>query len=57
MGTANPTIGAVGRPERVVEDRAEVTFPRSLRADVVAALHSSHPYEEPSFHVLENAAG
>lgn len=57
VGTANPTIGTVGRPERVVEDRAEVTFPRSLRTDVVAALRSSHPYEEPSFHVLENAAG
>ena len=54
---ANPTIGVVGEPTRVAEDRIEVTYPRALRAQVVAALRAAHPYEEPSFHVLENAAG
>ncbi|UTT66960.1 hypothetical protein NMQ01_04385 [Janibacter sp. CX7] len=54
VGGANPTIGEVGRPERVVEDRVEVTFPRSRRALVVKALRAAHPYEEPSFHVLTN---
>ena len=56
VGAANPTIGSVGELEHVVEDRAEVTFPRSRRAHVVKALRAAHPYEEPSFHVLENAA-
>lgn len=56
VGGAHPTIGTVGELERVVEDRVEVTFPRSVRAEVVATLRAVHPYEEPSFHVLENAA-
>ena len=49
---ANPAIGKVGD----LENRVEVTFPRSLRATVVAALRRAHPYEEPAFHVVENAA-
>lgn len=57
VGAANPAIGDVGELTHVQEDRAEVTFPRSLRTTVVAALRESHPYEEPSFHVLVNAAG
>lgn len=56
VGAANPTIGTVGEVEHVLEDRAEITFPRSRRAHVVSALRAAHPYEEPSFHVLENAA-
>ena len=40
----------------VAENRVEVTFPRSLRATVVTALRQAHPYEEPAFHVVENAA-
>ena len=56
VGSANPTIGEVGRPERVVEDRVEVALPRSRRAVVVAALRAAPPYEEPSFHVLANVA-
>ncbi len=51
---ADPTIGAVGKLEYVAENRVEVTFPRELRAAVVAALRRAHPYEEPAFHVLEN---
>ena len=56
VGAANPTIGEVGRAERVVEDRVEVAFPRSRRAVVVMARRAAHPYEEPSFHVLANVA-
>ncbi len=51
---ANPTIGAVGNLELVAENRVELTFPRSLRETVVAALRQAHPYEEPAFHVLVN---
>ena len=53
---ADPAIGHVGDLEMVTENRVEVTFPRRLRATVVAALRRAHPYEEPAFHVLENAA-
>lgn len=56
LAGANPTLGAVGQLERVAENRVEVTFPRRLRESVVEALRAAHPYEEPAFHVLENAA-
>lgn len=53
---ANPTIGGVGQLEHVAENRVEITFPRVLRPVIVAALRFAHPYEEPAFHVVENAA-
>lgn len=56
VGSADPTIGEVGELTHVTEDRVEVTFPRSRRARVLNALRDGHPYEEPSFHVLENRA-
>lgn len=53
---ANPTLGEVGTVEYVKENRVELVFPRAHRNVVVAALREAHPYEEPAFHVLENAA-
>ncbi len=53
---ANPAIGAVGELEHVPENRVELTFPRGMRDQVVAALRKAHPYEEPAFHILENVA-
>lgn len=53
---ANPTIGAVGTVEQVVEDRIESIAPASVRGAVLAALRSAHPYEEPAFDVLSLAA-
>ena len=52
---ADPAIGTVGRVEEVAEDRLEMILPRSLRRDVIAALRTSHPYEEPAFDLLELA--
>jgi hypothetical protein len=52
---ANPTIGAVGDLETVDEERCELVFPRTIRAQVVAALRQAHPYEEPAFHVIATA--
>ena len=52
---ASPTIGAAGDLERLPEHRVEVTFPRQLRREVVAALRAAHPYEEPAFHVIATA--
>ncbi|MGQ0575574.1 MAG: Nif3-like dinuclear metal center hexameric protein [Pseudonocardia sp.] len=50
---AHPTIGAVGRLERVAETKLEMVLPRALRSAVVAALRAVHPYEEPAFDVFE----
>ncbi|WP_225754710.1 Nif3-like dinuclear metal center hexameric protein [Actinotalea sp. Marseille-Q4924] len=52
---ARPAIGAAGQVERVDETRVEMVAPRRLRAGVLAALRSAHPYEEPAFDVLELA--
>jgi dinuclear metal center YbgI/SA1388 family protein len=53
---AHPTIGAVGKLERVAETKLEMVLPRGRRDAVVAALRATHPYEEPAFDVFELAA-
>jgi dinuclear metal center YbgI/SA1388 family protein len=53
---ASPTIGSVGTVERVPEDRVEMVAPTRLRAQVLGALRSAHPYEEPAFDVVALAA-
>jgi len=53
---AHPAIGAPGVRETVVEARVEMVAPRGRRGAVVAALRAAHPYEEPAFDVLEEAA-
>jgi dinuclear metal center YbgI/SA1388 family protein len=53
---ARPTVGEVGRRERVPEARVEMVLPRSARGAVVAALRATHPYEEPAFDVVPLAA-
>ena len=53
---ARPAIGTPGVRETVVEARIEMVAPRGRRAAVVAALRAAHPYEEPAFDVLEEAA-
>lgn len=52
---ADPSIGIVGNLEMVEEERVEVVMPRRLRAEVIAAMRSAHPYEEPAYDVLELA--
>ncbi len=52
---AHPTIGEIGKLERVAETRLEMVLPRGRRAGVVAALRAAHPYEEPAFDVFELA--
>ena len=46
---AAPTVGERGREERVRELRLETIYPLDRQKDVVAALRSAHPYEEPAF--------
>ncbi len=50
---ADPTVGEVGREERVPEVRLETVFPAQAQAEVVAALRAAHPYEEPAFDIHE----
>ncbi|MGH3370162.1 MAG: Nif3-like dinuclear metal center hexameric protein [Nocardioidaceae bacterium] len=52
---ATPAIGRVGEVEVVAESRVESVFPRGRRREVVEALRSVHPYEEPAYDVLELA--
>lgn len=44
-----PSVGEVGWEQRVTEYRLETVYPAELEADIVRALHESHPYEEPAF--------
>lgn len=44
---ANPTIGKTGKLEEVVEDRIEVTCEEDKLSNVILAIKSAHPYEEP----------
>jgi dinuclear metal center YbgI/SA1388 family protein len=53
---ASPTIGRGGAVEQVPEDRVEMVAPTRLRAHVLAALRTAHPYEEPAFDIFELAA-
>ena len=50
VGTS-PSVGQAGREERVAELRLETVFPEERQADVIAALRSAHPYEEPAYDV------
>jgi len=43
---ANPTIGEVGKPEAVEEERIEMVCPREILTNVIAAIKKVHPYEE-----------
>jgi hypothetical protein len=45
----DPTIGQVGKEERVSEVRVETVVPADRAREVVAALRAAHPYEEVAF--------
>jgi hypothetical protein len=46
---ADPSIGRVGKEERVSELRVETVVPAATAAQVVEALREAHPYEEVAF--------
>jgi hypothetical protein len=46
---ADPSIGRVGREERVSELRVETVVPVAIVRQVVDALREAHPYEEVAF--------
>ena len=53
---ANPTIGSVGKLEKVIEEKIEVFIPRKILLKVIKAMKEAHPYEEVAYDVyaLEN---
>jgi hypothetical protein len=46
---ADPSIGRVGREERVSELRVETVVPAGQAVEIVRALRDAHPYEEAAF--------
>lgn len=54
---ADPFLGERGEVEHVEEQRIEFVAEPSLRSKVHAALLEAHPYEEPSFDILESLVG
>lgn len=48
---ANPTIGEVGRPEEVVEERIETVCYEKDLGKVIDAVKKVHPYEEVAIDV------
>ena len=46
---AHPTVGDLGRSERVPEVRWETVVPQDRVGEVVRAYLRAHPYEEPAF--------
>ena len=45
---SNPTIGEVGKLERVAEERIETVCSEEKLKDVLKAIKDVHPYEEPA---------
>jgi dinuclear metal center YbgI/SA1388 family protein len=56
LAGARPARGTVGAVETVAETRVEMVVPPARRGAVVAALRAAHPYEEPAFDLLRQAA-
>ncbi|HEY4160987.1 MAG TPA: hypothetical protein VGM08_02905 [Candidatus Saccharimonadales bacterium] len=48
---ARPTIGTVGEPEEVTEERIEVNCDETSLGPVLKTIRENHPYEEPAVDV------
>jgi dinuclear metal center YbgI/SA1388 family protein len=55
VGT-NPVVGKAGQLEMTDEIRLETIVPKDRVGDVITALRSAHPYEEPAFDLTVLAA-
>ena len=47
MNGASPSIGHVGEPEAVIEERIEINCDGSTLQAVLTAIRQAHSYEEP----------
>jgi len=52
----DPSVGRVGREERVSELRVETVVPTERAAEIVHALREAHPYEEVAFELYPLAS-
>ena len=50
---ADPTIGEVGKPEIVDEERVEMLCPREKLDHVIKVMKRTHSYEEVAYDVFE----
>jgi len=53
LAGANPTLGNIGELERVPEHRVEMVVESDHINEVLRALVTTHPYEEPAHQVVE----
>lgn len=51
LAGSNPTIGELGKPEEVDEERIEMICEFALLDKVIDAMKSVHPYEEIAYDV------
>ena len=49
---ANPFCGQQGEMHKEPEVRLETIFPNHIKGNVIRALLSAHPYEEPAFDII-----
>jgi structural hemagglutinin/hemolysin toxin protein RtxA len=50
---SNAFIGEVNKLEKVLEYKVEIICSKEQIKDAVAALKNTHPYEQPSYQVLQ----
>lgn len=48
---AKPTIGKVGQPQEVKEERIEVICSKEKAKQVIGSIRKVHPYEEPAIDI------
>ncbi len=52
LAGANPAIGQIGKPEEVQEETIEMLCHVDKVTEVIKALKSAHPYEEPAIDIM-----
>jgi hypothetical protein len=49
---ANPTVGEIGKIEKIEEEKIEFLCEENIIREVVAAMKKAHPYEEPAYDIF-----
>lgn len=50
---ARPSVGEIGKTEKVEEERIEILCEENIIRDAIAAMKKAHPYEEVAYDVHE----
>jgi len=50
---SNPSIGTIGKDEVVEEERIETVVSEDLLKQVLEAVRTNHPYEEPATEIYQ----